>query len=55
MVASSVRIRIRKAPPGAFLEGFDLRGYNFRVGEVYEVPHYLADVLIAWDYAELEG
>src|SRR5438132_4341550 len=49
-----VRIRIRKVPPSDWLEGFDLRGYHFREGEVYEVGHQLADVLIAWGYAELE-
>lgn len=51
---SPVKIRIRKVPPSAFLEGFDLRPYQFLVGHVYELDHRLAEVLIMWGYAEPE-
>jgi hypothetical protein len=54
VIASSIRVRIQKVPPSAFLEGFDLRPYSFQAGMVYDLPHYLADVLLAWGYAALE-
>jgi hypothetical protein len=46
-----MRIRIRKVPPSEYLEGFDLRSFQFHVAEVYEVGHHLAKVLIVWGYA----
>ena len=49
-----MRIRVRKVPPTEFLEGFDVRRYQFRVGEVYEVGPLLGAVLIGWQYAEPE-
>jgi hypothetical protein len=47
-----MKIRVRKVPPSAFLEGFDLRSYNFRDGHVYDVSPPLAKVLMSWEYAE---
>ena len=45
-------IRIRKVPPTTgFLQPFNLSSYGFREGHVYRVPHEVADVLIAWNYA----
>ena len=49
-----VRIRIRKVPPTEHLEGIDLRHYQFRQGQVYEVGPRLGELLIVWGYAELE-
>lgn len=46
-------IRIRQVPPTTgYLEPFDLGSYAFRVGRMYRVPRGVADVLIAWNYAE---
>ena len=44
-----MRIRIHKVPPDAFLEGFDLRSYDFQEGQVYELTHQLADYFGAKD------
>lgn len=41
-------------PPSELLEGFDLRPYQFREGQTYEVTSRVANVLIVWGYAELE-
>ena len=46
-------IRIRQIPPTTgYLEPFELGAYSFHVGGVYRVPHRVADVLVAWNYAE---
>lgn len=46
-------IRICRVPPTTgYLEPFNLGSYGFRAGRVYSVPHSVADVLIAWNYAE---
>jgi hypothetical protein len=53
-VHTPVKIRIRKVPPSTFLEGYDLRPYDFRAGYVYELDRRLGEVLIVWGYAEPE-
>jgi hypothetical protein len=50
--AASTRIRIAKIPPSIFLEGVDLRPYDFQPSRTYDVPRYVAEVLIDWGYAE---
>jgi hypothetical protein len=47
-----LRIRIRRVPPTAFLEGIDLRPFQFRDGYFYDVDKHVAEVLIAWGYAD---
>lgn len=48
-----VTIRIRRVPPTTgFLQPFDLGTYAFREGRAYRVPRGVAEVLIAWNYAE---
>jgi hypothetical protein len=49
-----MKVRIRKVPPTEVLEGFDVRRFQFRVGDVYEVSPLLGAVLVAWQYAEPE-
>lgn len=51
-VHTLVTIRIRKVPPSTFLEGYDLRPYQFRAGQVYEVGRRLSELLTVWGYAE---
>src|SRR5437868_6722407 len=48
------RIRIRTVPPSELLEGIDLRHYEFREGQVYEVGPRLGELLVACGYAEQE-
>jgi hypothetical protein len=51
--SSSVTIRIRRVPPTTgFLQQFDLGSYGFREARAYRVPRAVAEVLIAWNYAE---
>ena len=47
-------IWIRKVPATGYVEGVDLRHYDFREGEAYEVGHYVAQLLISCGYAELD-
>jgi hypothetical protein len=47
-----MRIRIVKIPPASRLEGFDLRPLQLRSGETRTLRGPVADVLIAWGYAE---
>ena len=49
-----MKIRIRKAPDIDSLEGFDLRPFDFRSGQVYDVSRRLAELLILWQHASLE-
>jgi hypothetical protein len=51
-VDASERIRIRKVPPTALLEGIDLRPYAFQEGDVQLVERRLALTLIVWGYAD---
>jgi hypothetical protein len=46
-------VRIVKVPPSGILEGLDLRPYKLRRSEIRELARPVADVLLAWDYAEL--
>ena len=43
---------IVKVPPARMLEGLDLRPYRLRRDEIRELPRPVADVLLAWGYAE---
>jgi hypothetical protein len=45
-------VRIVKVPPAGILEGLDLRPYKLRRSEIRELARPVADVLMAWDYAE---
>jgi hypothetical protein len=50
---SRINVRILEVPPSAEdFEGFDLRPYELQRGASYELDHRLAEVLIAWRYAE---
>jgi len=51
-LAKLVTIWIRKVPANGFVEGVDLRHYDFREGEVYNVGQYVAELLITCGYAE---
>ena len=46
------RIRICKVPPTESLEGWNLRPFHFGEGQVWDVDRRLADILIAWGYAQ---
>ncbi len=48
-----MRVCIVKVPPARILEGLDLRPYNLRRSEVRDLVKPVADVLVAWGYAEL--
>jgi len=48
-----MKVRIRRLPPSAVLEGVDLRPYKFRVGCEYECEPDVANVLILWDCADV--
>jgi hypothetical protein len=48
----SMLISIVKIPPATMLEGLDLRPYRLRHDEVRELPRPVANVLLAWGYAE---
>jgi hypothetical protein len=45
-------VRIVKVPPARFLEGLDLDPYKLRRLEIRELARPVADVLVAWEYAE---
>jgi hypothetical protein len=45
-------VRIVKVPPARFLEGLDLDPYHLRRFEIRELARPVADVLVAWEYAE---
>ena len=48
-----IHVRIVGVPPStADFEGFDLRPYQLQPGASYELDHRLAEVLMAWRYAE---
>lgn len=50
---SRIHVRILDVPPSVEnFEGFDLRPYQLQRGASYELDHRLAEVLIAWRYAE---
>jgi hypothetical protein len=49
---SQMRVRIVKIPPASRLEGFDLRPFKLRSGETRNLRSPVADVLVAWGYAE---
>ncbi len=51
-VAISMLVCIVKVPPARMLEGLDLTPYRLRRSEIRELPRPLADVLMAWGYAE---
>ncbi len=51
-IESTTRVRIRRVPPTRVLEGVDVSAYGFRAGQVYELDTRVANVLLAWDYAE---
>jgi hypothetical protein len=46
-------VRIVKIPPAGILEGLDLRPLELRRSEIRELARPVADVLLAWEYAEL--
>jgi hypothetical protein len=50
----TVKIHIRKVPPTGWIEGIDLRHYQFCEGNVYELGPRLAQLLIVWGYAGLD-
>jgi hypothetical protein len=54
MAVEPVTIWIRKVPATGYVEGVDLRHYDFREGEVYDVGHYVAELLISCGFAELD-
>lgn len=45
-------VRITKVPPAGILEGLDLRPFKLRRSEIRELARPVADVLVAWEYAE---
>lgn len=45
-------VRIVKVPPARFLEGVDLDPYHLRRSEIRELARPVADVLLAWEYAQ---
>jgi hypothetical protein len=47
-----VTIRILRPPPTRRLEGIDLRPYFFEPGDICDVDGAVADLLVAWSYAE---
>ncbi len=47
-----MRVRIVKVPPASILEGLDLRPYQLRAAQTRELARPVADVLVAWGYAE---
>ena len=47
-----MRVRIKKVPPASVLEGLDLRPLKLRLDETRDLRSPIADVLIAWGYAE---
>lgn len=50
---SRIHVRILDLPPLADdFEGFDLRPYQLQRGGSYELDHRLAELLMAWRYAE---
>jgi hypothetical protein len=50
---SRIHVRIVTVPPTLHdFEGFDLRPYCLCPGASYELDHRLAELLMAWNYAE---
>jgi hypothetical protein len=50
---SRIHVRIVDVPPSPDdFEGYDLRPYQFQRGASYELDHRLAELLMAWHYAE---
>ena len=47
-----MRVRIVKVPPVYVLEGLDLRPYRLKPAVTRNLRSPVADVLIAWGYAE---
>jgi hypothetical protein len=47
-----MRVRIVKVPPAFVLEGLDLRPYKLRPAETRSLRGPVADILVAWGYAE---
>ena len=47
-----MRVRIVKVPPAYVLEGLDLRPYRLKPAATRNLRSPVADVLIAWGYAE---
>jgi hypothetical protein len=45
-------VRIVKVPPARMLEGLDLLPFRLRRSEIRELARPVADVLVAWEYAE---
>jgi hypothetical protein len=50
---ASTRVRIRRVPPTGKLEGIDLAAFCFENGRIYDLKRDIANVLLAWKYAEL--
>ena len=47
-----MRVRIVKVPPAYVLEGLDLRPYRLKPAETRNLRSPVADILVAWGYAE---
>ena len=47
-----MRVRIVKAPQALVLEGWDLRSLKLRPEETRNLKSPIANVLVAWGYAE---
>jgi hypothetical protein len=46
-----MKVRIERVPPTDVLEGIDLRPYQLRKGQVYELERRVGKVLVVWGYA----
>ena len=49
-----MKVRIERVPPTDVLEGIDLRPYQLRKGQVYELERRVGKVLVVWGYAQRE-
>ena len=47
-----MRVRILKVPPAFVLEGLDLRPYRLQPAETRNLRSPVADILVAWGYAQ---
>ena len=47
-----MRVRIVKVPPAYVLEGLDLRPYRLKPAETRDLRSPVADILVAWGYAQ---
>ena len=47
-----MRVRIVRVPPASVLEGLDLRPYGLKPAETRNLRSPVADILVAWGYAE---